>query len=177
MKARFQIRSSCDAAQNPEDASTMCQVEAYRVTQGYSIPWLRPDRIYLRVGYDVTWDNVPSMVHVTSLEAVAGILMVGMVRAMGQSGGRNAVMFSPISQQDPRAVAGMVHEGHALNYEIHLDVASMVRKDEEVYASFSGWLTVMNDVHYTEITHVTLLHAGDKVVVYCLLYTSPSPRD
>ena len=24
----------------------------------------------------------------------------------------------------------------------------------------------MNDVHYTEITHVTLLHAGDKVVVY-----------
>ena len=120
----------------------------------------------MRVGYDVTWDNVPSMVHVTLLEAVAGILKVGMVWARGQSGGRNAVMFSPISQQDPRAVAGMVHEGRGLNYEIHLDVASMVRKDEEVYASFSGSLNVMNDVHYTEITHVMLLHAGDKVVVY-----------
>ena len=141
----------------------MCSVEGYRVTQGYSIPWLRPDRIYLRLGKDVAWDNVPSMVHVTSLEAVAGILKVGMVRALGQSGGRNAVMFASISQRDPRAIAGMVHEGRGLNYEIHLDVASMMRKDEVVYVSFSGSLNVMNDVHYTEITHVTLLHAGDKV--------------
>ena len=42
----------------------------------------------------------------------------------------------------------------------------MMRRDEVVYVSFSGSLNVMNDVHYTEITHVTLLHAGDKVVVY-----------
>ena len=123
VKARFQLLSSCDAALSPDDPGTMCSVEGYRVTQGYSIPWLRPDRMYLRLGKDVAWDNVPSMVHVTSLEAVAGILKVGMVRALGQSGGRNAVMFAPISQQDPRAIAGMVHEGRGLNYEIHLDLS------------------------------------------------------
>ena len=120
----------------------------------------------MRLGTDVAWDNVPSMVHVTSLEAVQGILKVGIVRAMGQQGGRNAVMLAPISQADPRAIAGMVHEGRGLNYEVHLDVASMMRRDEVVYVSFSGSLNIMNDVHYTEITHVTLLHAGDKVVVY-----------
>ena len=40
-KARFQLLSSCDAAQDPGDPGTMCSVECYRVTQGYSIPWLR----------------------------------------------------------------------------------------------------------------------------------------
>ena len=60
--------------------STLCYVEGYRVTQGYSIEWLRPERCYLRVGDDVPWDNIPSLVHITTAENAAGILKVGMIR-------------------------------------------------------------------------------------------------
>ena len=42
VKARFQLLSSCDAKDDPNVASTLCHVEGYRVTQGYSIEWLRP---------------------------------------------------------------------------------------------------------------------------------------
>ena len=63
-------------------------------------------------------------------------------------------MFSPISQMDERQVAGMIHQGLGLNYEVHLDVASMVRKDEDVYVSFSGSLNVLNDVHYLSLIHI-----------------------
>ena len=76
------------------------------------------------------------------------------------------MMFAPVSQTNAKAIAGMIHEGSGLNYEVHVDVASMMRKDEVVYASYSGSVNVLNDVHYTEITHVTLLHAGENVVVY-----------
>ena len=30
----------------------------------------------------------------------------------------------------------------------------------------SGSLNIMNDVHYTDVTHVILLHTGEKVMVY-----------
>ena len=72
--------------------------------------WLRHERCYLRVADIVPWDNIPSLVHITTAENAAGILKVGMIRSMGSGGGRAATMFSPVSQSDRRAIGGMIHE-------------------------------------------------------------------
>ena len=51
---------------------TLCRVEGYRVTQGFSMEWLRPFMIFLRVGTGVPWDNVPSLIHSTDVVSAAG---------------------------------------------------------------------------------------------------------
>ena len=92
-KARFQLLASCDADEDPYDEGTMCKVEAYRNTQGLSHDWFRPARIYLKVGTDIPWDNVPSLIHITDHVSAAGILKVGMIRTMGAHEGRSATML------------------------------------------------------------------------------------
>ena len=75
-------------------------------------------------------------------------------------------MFSPLSQTDPRAVAVMLHEGRGLDYEVHVEVESFQRRGEEVRCSMSSSLNVLDDVHFTDITYVVFLHAGERVTVY-----------
>ena len=67
-------------------------MSGYRVTQGFSMDWLRLERCYLRLGDAVPGDNIPSLVHITTAEGAAGILKVGMIRTMGAGGGRAATM-------------------------------------------------------------------------------------
>ena len=57
--------------------------KGYLVTQGFSMDWLRHERCYLSVGDAVSWDNIPSLVHITTAEGTAGIIKVGMIRTMG----------------------------------------------------------------------------------------------
>ena len=161
VKARFQLLSSCDADWDPDDESTLC-----KVTQGFSMDWLRHERCYLRVGDAVPWDNIQSLVHITTAESAAGILKVGLIRTMGSGGGRAATMFSPVSQTDRRAVGGMLYEGEVLDHEIHVDVAEYHLRGEEIWCSMSGSLNVIDDVHFTEIAYTVQLFAGQKVTVY-----------
>ena len=77
-----------------------------------------------------------------------------------------ALRLSPLSQSDGRVVAGMVHEGRGLDHEIHVDVAAFQRRNEEIWCSMSGSLNVLDDVHYTGITYIVQLHAGERVTVY-----------
>ena len=106
------------------------------------------------------------VVHITTAEGAAGILKVGLIRTMGSGGGRAATMFSPVSQTDRRAVGGMLHEGDGLDHEIHVDVAAFHLRGEEIWCSMSGSLSIMDDVHYTEITYLVQLFAGQKVTVH-----------
>ena len=74
-----------------------------------------------------------------------------MIRTVGAHEGRSATMFSPLSQTDYRVIAGMLHEGKGLDYEVHVDVASSQRRGEEVWCSMSGSLNILDDVHYTDV--------------------------
>ena len=60
----------------------------------------------------------------------------------------------------------MIHEGRGLDHEIHVDVEAYQQRCEEVWCSMGGSLNVMDDVHYTEITYIVQLFAGDRVTVY-----------
>ena len=49
--------------------------------------------------------------------------------------------------------------------QAYVDVTSFQRHDEEVLCFMSGSLNILGDVHYTDITYVVYLYAGERVTV------------